>query len=83
VIKAQSDSSVNPIPFQAMRRPKPTQRLDERPTRRDLFFYHLSELEQAIERGIEWDERSAKAAQLRLAKLFMVVMNAATETKNH
>jgi hypothetical protein len=65
-----------------MRRPKPTQRFDERPTRRDLFLFHLSELEQAIERGIEWDEQSAKAAQLRLAKLFMVVMNAAAGTKD-
>jgi len=68
----------------AMRRPKPTQPLDERPTRRDLFLYHLSELERAIERGgIEWDELSAKAAQLRLAKLFMVIMNAAAGTKDH
>ena len=67
-----------------MRRSKPTEPLDERPTRRDLFLYHLSELERAIERGgIEWDELSAKAAQLRLAKLFMVLMNAAAGTKGH
>ena len=67
-----------------MRGPKPTQPLDERPTRRDVFLYHLSELEQAIERGgIEWDEQSAKAAQLRLAKLFMVIMNTAAVTKGH
>jgi hypothetical protein len=59
-----------------MRKRRSAQRSDERPTRRDLFFFHLSELEQVIERGgIEWDE------QLRLAQLFTAVMNAAAGTK--
>ena len=67
-----------------MKKRKSAQRSDGRSTRRDLFFFHLSELEQAIEPGgIEWDEQSGKAAQLRLAKLFMVIMNAAAGTKGH
>ena len=67
-----------------MRGPQCAPHSDEWPTRRDLFFFYLSELEQMIERGeVEWDARSAKAAQLRLAKLFMVLPNPATETEGH
>ena len=68
----------------AMRKRRSAQRSDEPPSRRDLFFFHLSELEQMIERGRHRvDEQSAKAAQRRLAQLFMTVMNAAAETKGH
>ena len=57
---------------------------DEWPSRRDLFFFYLSELEQMIERGeAAWDAQSAKAAQRRLAKLFMVLPNPATGTQDH
>ena len=67
-----------------MRRSKSAPHSDEWPTRRDLFFFYLSEHEQMIERGeVEWDAQSAKAAQLRLAKLFMVLLNPATETEGH
>jgi hypothetical protein len=68
----------------AMRTPKSVPPSDERPTRRDLFFFYLSELEQMIERGeVEWDAQSAKAAQHRLAKLFMVLPNPATGTEGY
>ena len=67
-----------------MRRTKPAPDSDEWPTRRDLFFFYLSELEQMIVRGeVEWDAQSAKAAQVRLAKLFMVLPNPTTETEGH
>jgi len=68
----------------AMRTPKSVPPSDEWPTRRDQFFFYLSELEQMIERGeVEWDAQSAKAAQHRLAKLFMILPNPATWTEDH
>jgi len=68
----------------ATKRSKSAPHLDEWPTRRDLFFFYLSELEQMIERGeVEWDAQSAKAAQHRLAKLFMILPNPATWTEDH
>jgi hypothetical protein len=68
----------------AMRSPKSAPHSDEWPTRRDLFFFYLSELEQMIERGeVEWDAQSAEAAQLRLAKLFMVLPDPVIGTEAH
>jgi len=68
----------------ATKRSKSAPHSDEWPSRRDLFFFYLSELEQMIERGeVEWDAQSAKAAQHRLAKLFMVLPNPATWTEGH